>query len=225
MKEKVYYDYIFILPGNTFSRNFLMCWSKTLEYLRDKSYMYITGYSSIVSRTRNSLLSQSQFSDLGIVGPTSLQSTKIFGDNIECKKVIFIDSDIVWNINDIDSLINSEHDIINGFYQIADLNTSSLISNDKTHFLTIEEIEQYNNPFEVYSSGLGFTACSFEVLKQLKYPWFKIEEEVFTDNGIEYQSAMGEDTYFFLKIKELGYKIMADPKIKVGHEKLRILNF
>jgi hypothetical protein len=224
MKEKQYYDYIFILPGNTFSRNFLMCWSKTLEYLQGSSYMYITGYSSIVSRTRNSLLSQSQFSDFGTVGPTSFQPTTIFGDAISCKKVIFIDSDMVWSVEDIDNLINSEHEIINGFYPIVDFNTSSLISADKTHFLTMSEIQKHKKPFEVYSSGLGFTACNFDVLKQLEYPWFKVEESIFEHDGVNYQTAIGEDTYFFLKIKELGYKIMADPNIKIGHEKLRVLS-
>jgi hypothetical protein len=57
----------------------------------------------------------------------------------------------------------------------------------------------------------------------IKYPWFDVEETIVSEGNKKYQKTIGEDIYFFNKIKNAGYKIFADPSIKVGHIKTNIL--
>ena len=55
----------------------------------------------------------------------------------------------------------------------------------------------------------------------MPYPWFAPKMQVF-ESG-EVQDMCGEDVSFCLDAKEAGFDIWCDPRIRVGHEKQRII--
>jgi len=70
-----------------------------------------------------------------------------------------------------------------------------------------EHIMDYpiNHPFEVDAAGTGVMLVRTEVFKKVPEPWF------FSN------TSLGEDIWFCLQAKKLGFKILCDPRIKVGH--------
>lgn len=205
-----YVDYVFLLPGNTFSRQFLNSWSQTLTALSELgvTYRWYVDYTPIISLTRNRLLGYSGSSS---VGPKL--STTVFEGKLNCKKVMFIDSDIVWSVSDIFKLLTNTEPVIGGAYVTADKYHIAALQDGRTmniHDLTGDLIP-------VTSMGLGFVACAFEVVKDLKYPWFSVIENM---DG----SRVTEDVYFFNRVKSAGYTPYLDSSIRLGHIKDEVLN-
>lgn len=72
---------------------------------------------------------------------------------------------------------------------------------------------------ECNGMGMGFTLYKMDIFKdkRLKKPWFKTVNEV-SENGV----GMGtQDLYFFGKIRDLGYKVCVDTRVRVGHMDLK----
>lgn len=229
MNNKDYADYVFLIPGKEFSKNFICSWTDTLVYLYENNYTFkvLFSYCPVISTLRNQMLSRSfltgnNSSDVGSIS----SSVSVFNNELFCKKIIFIDSDMVWKVEDIDRLIKSEYDVVAGLYTLSDGKTISAIKKDSDIFITKKELNKIKNPFPIKSAGLGFVACTYEILSQVEYPWFfNIDDMVFNENENKYLPiTVGEDIAFFAKLSMLGdkYKIMADPLIKVGHEKSTI---
>ena len=78
-------------------------------------------------------------------------------------------------------------------------------------------------PFTVDYSGFGWVMIKNGVFEneKLVYPWFAPKMQVF-ESG-EVQDMCGEDVSFCLDAKEAGYEIWCDPRIRVGHEKTRVI--
>ena len=55
----------------------------------------------------------------------------------------------------------------------------------------------------------------------MEYPWFAPKMQVFESGDV--QDMCGEDVSFCLDAQEAGYEIWADPRIRVGHEKTRVI--
>ena len=55
----------------------------------------------------------------------------------------------------------------------------------------------------------------------LEYPWFAPKMQVFESGGV--QDMCGEDVSFCLDAKEAGIETWCDPRIRVGHEKTRVI--
>lgn len=62
---------------------------------------------------------------------------------------------------------------------------------------------------EVDGTGFGCVLLSTEVLKAIEKPWFK-----FIVDG---ETKVGEDFYFWAKVKDAGYRIFVDCDVKIGH--------
>lgn len=216
MKEA---DYVFLFPGNTFSLQFVNCWSQTLVFLNKLGIKAMAkfAYSPVITEVRNMLLSQD------IDGNESTDDTKIFGGNLKFKKVVFIDSDIIWTIDNIHRLLLCDKDVVCGVYPLADQFRTS-ISEEKTGFITVDDFRARpkDSLIELDFGGLGFTACSYDALSSLSYPFFDL---VNLPKVIHNTSIEGEDTLFFRKLRQNGFKAYADPAIVVGHMKPVVLTF
>lgn len=224
--NKGYSDYIFLLPGKHFSGEFLNSLLVTINYLNDNNHSYyiINGYSPIITSVRNGLLSNFSLDSMnGKRAELNRLPVKIFNDQIFCKKIIMIDSDIIWNLDDIKKLIYAKQDIICGTYLLGDGVNSSVKKYVDKPFFTSEELKNEKEIFEADSSGLGFVAIDFNVIKDIEYPWFMVEENIVEVDGKKYQKTIGEDVYFFNKLKSAGYKVSIDPSIKLKHEKTRYI--
>lgn len=85
---------------------------------------------------------------------------------------------------------------------------------------TLESISKRNKPFCVDYIGGGWMMVAKGVFESMEYPWWGPKLQTF-ENGV--QDFCGEDVSFCLDAKELGIDILVDPRIRVGHEKTRIL--
>lgn len=207
MSEHV--DYVFLLPGHSFSRQFLNSWSQTLVALSELgiTFKWYTDYTPIISLTRNRLL--------GYAGPTLIDkklSTTVFQGQLTCNKVVFVDSDIVWSVNDFLQLLASGEDVVGASYVTS--NRYSVAALQDPYTLNIHDLTGELIP--VTSMGLGLVVCSFEVLQQMSYPWFSVVEH---EDG----SRVTEDVYFFNKVRELGYTPYLHSGVRVGHVKDLVL--
>lgn len=85
---------------------------------------------------------------------------------------------------------------------------------------TLETMEKRKKPFSCDYVGFGFVLVAKGVFENMVYPVFGPKLQVY-DNGI--QDFCGEDVGFCLDAKDLGIKIMVDPSVRVGHEKMVVL--
>ena len=88
---------------------------------------------------------------------------------------------------------------------------------------TLETIQKRKKPFTVDYAGFGWLLIQKGVFedKNLPYPWFAPKMQVFESGNV--QDMCGEDVSFCLDAKEAGYEIWCDPRIRVGHEKTRVI--
>ena len=86
---------------------------------------------------------------------------------------------------------------------------------------TVESISKRKKPFTVDYTGFGWVLIKKGVFENLEYPWFAPKMQVFESGAV--QDMCGEDVSFCLDAIEKGYEIWCDPRIRVGHEKTRII--
>ena len=129
--------------------------------------------------------------------------------------------------------------IVSGWYCTEDGRTTSVAHwLDETSFSnnggvmdheTLETIQKRNKPFTVDYAGFGWLLIEKGVFedfdengkKKMPYPWFAPKMQVFESGTV--QDMCGEDVSFCLDAKEAGYEIWCDPRIRVGHEKTRVI--
>ena len=161
---------------------------------------------------------------------------------------LWIDSDIVfdtnkfWQLCDLACPAEAENEdgsidddkcrkITAGWYATEDGKTTSV-----AHWLeeedfrknggvmnheTVESISKRKKPFTVDYTGFGWVMIKHGVFEQLPYPWFAPKMQVFESGAV--QDMCGEDVSFCLDAIEEGMDIWCDPRIRVGHEKSRII--
>jgi hypothetical protein len=88
---------------------------------------------------------------------------------------------------------------------------------------TLESISKRRKPFTVDYTGFGWVLIENGVFEheEMKYPWFAPKMQVFESGAV--QDMCGEDVSFCLDAKEAGFEIWCDPRIRVGHEKTRVI--
>ena len=146
---------------------------------------------------------------------------------------LWIDSDIVFDTEKFYLLVYMDKDIAAGWYCSEDGKTTSI-----AHWLeeddfrnnggvmnheTIETMSKRRKPFTCDYTGFGWLLIKNGVFEHegLPYPWFAPKMQVF-ESG-EVQDMCGEDVSFCLDAKEAGFEIWCDPRIRVGHEKQRVI--
>ena len=128
--------------------------------------------------------------------------------------VLMVDSDIIIPETALDYLLENPVDICTGFFprkntNIKELELFKLGTKDYINRFMYDEI-QSNERIEIKGCGFGCILINVNVLKNLKYPWFKY---VVYDSG----AFLSEDLYFCTEARNAGYKIYADPRVRCGH--------
>ena len=163
---------------------------------------------------------------------------------------LWIDSDIVfdsnkfWQLCDValpasaideegNEIEGEDHPISAGWYSTEDGKTTSV-----AHWLEeddfrnnggvmnhemVDSIQNRKSSFTVDYTGFGWVMIRKGVFenKKMKYPWFAPKMQVFESGAV--QDMCGEDVSFCLDAIEAGYEIWCDPRIRVGHEKTRVI--
>ena len=219
---------IVALPGREYSGTFLMNWSQTLVVLIQKGYTVkvVNEYSSFVS-----------FSRMKTLGLDVLRGAeqKPFGETYDYDVWLTIDSDIVFKPEQVIELIEDtdKYPVISGLYRMADLKHYAAVKDwDVEYFKTrgsfkfigINELDRRRKYLKVAYNGMGFFACRREVLEKLKYPYFNyplIEME--GEDGKLIRDMCSEDVAFCKNIKDAGYDIIVNTRMRVGHEKTLVI--
>ena len=146
---------------------------------------------------------------------------------------LWIDSDIVFNTEKFWQLVLMDKPIAAGWYLTEDGRTSSVahwleeddfknnggVMNHETN----DTMAKRRKPFTVDYTGFGWVLIKHGVFEdpKMEYPWFAPKMQRF--NSGEVQDMCGEDVSFCLDAIEVGYEIWCDPRIRVGHEKTRVI--
>lgn len=225
---------IIALPGNHFSNNFVMSWTRTLDALWKNNYevVVLSRYSSFVTFSR--------MQTLGLDvrrGPNQ----KPFDSKIEYDVWLTIDSDIVFNPEDVIEIIkNTEvHPVVSGLYLMSDMKHFACVrewdeeyfkANGSFKFVSPEEIEAFKKtseaPFmKVSYNGMGLFACKSGVIETLKYPYFdRPTQEIKDENGVVImRDICSEDVGFCKNLVDAGHSVYVNCNVRVGHEKAIII--
>ncbi len=217
---------VFCLPGRgvsyTFLKNFVtLCF----DLVHNKASIQISqDYSSMVNFARCKCLGANV-----LRGPDQLP----WDGKLKYDYQLWIDSDIVFNVEKFYQLVLMDEKIASGWYCTEDGRTTSVAHwLDEDDFKgnggvmnheTIDSISKRTKPFTVDYAGFGWLLIKHGVFedKQMPYPWFAPKMQVFESGAV--QDMCGEDVSFCLDAKEAGFRIMCDPRIRVGHEKTRVI--
>ena len=224
---------VFCLPGRGVSYQYLKAFVQLcFDIVQCGGSIQISqDYSSMVNFARCKCLGANV-----LRGPNQVP----WDGKLEYDYQLWIDSDIVFNSEKFFQLIldanpegKEEKHIVAGWYCTEDGRTASV-----AHWLeeddfrsnggvmnheTIESISKRKKPFTVDYTGFGWLLIRKGVFEHegLPYPWFAPKMQVF-ESG-EVQDMCGEDVSFCLDAKEAGFEIWCDPRIRVGHEKTRVI--
>ena len=217
---------VFCLPGRgvsyTFLKNFVtLCF----DLVQNKASIQISqDYSSMVNFARCKCLGANV-----LRGPAQLP----WDGKLKYDYQLWIDSDIVFNVEKFYQLVLMDEKIASGWYCTEDGKTTSVAHwLDEDDFKgnggvmnheTLDSIAKRKKPFTVDYAGFGWLLIKHGVFEdsQMTYPWFAPKMQIFESGAV--QDMCGEDVSFCLDAKEAGFRIMCDPRIRVGHEKTRVI--
>ena len=217
---------VFCLPGRgvsyTFLKNFVtLCF----DLVQAKASIQISqDYSSMVNFARCKCLGANV-----LRGPDQLP----WDGKLKYDYQLWIDSDIVFNVEKFYQLVLMDEKIASGWYCTEDGKTTSVAHwLDEDDFKgnggvmnheTLDSIAKRKKPFTVDYAGFGWLLIKHGVFEdsQMTYPWFAPKMQIFESGAV--QDMCGEDVSFCLDAKEAGFRIMCDPRIRVGHEKTRVI--
>jgi GT2 family glycosyltransferase len=212
---------VFCLPGNSFSGRFLECWTDVV------SHCLKSGIRLILSRQQSCNIYYVRNMCLGadvLRGP----GQKPFDGKIDYDYLMWIDSDNLFSAAQFQRLLEHKQDIVSGLYLMEDGTHFATVKDwDEEHFakhgsfsfMTPKDVQAAQGLIEVAYTGMGFMLVKKGVFESLDYPWFRpIEKKI----GGACDFTM-EDVALCLRAREMGYRVMVDPGVRVGHEKRVVL--
>jgi choline kinase len=137
------------------------------------------------------------------------------------ERLLFIDADIEFSVNDIESLWNLDVDVAVAAYSMKRPDKPLSAWEDGK----LVEIEGRTEPFEVDYAGTGFMMIKRKVFEDLQKAHPELDHEegkvgrchAWFDCPIWNDTQMSEDYNFCRKFRDLGGKITLDPTIRLGH--------
>ena len=216
---------IFCLPGASYSGRFLQCWTNLLAELPKYkiSYGLSQHYMCNIYHVRTKCLGASI--ERGV-------NQKPFDGKVDYDFIMWIDSDMVFTPEDFFKLIDHDKDIVSGMYKMSDdVNFATVENMDEKYFeqwmhyqfMQDKDIEAKKGQlFKVDYQGMGWMLVRKNVFEKMTYPWFH-PRLLKWKNHPEWAEFPFDDVESCMRMRELGYDIWIDPKIRLGHEKTKIL--
>ena len=222
---------VFCLPGRgcsyIFLKNFVQLCFDLVQ--NGNSIQISQDYSSMVNFARCKVLGANV-----LRGPNQIP----WDGKLKYDYQLWIDSDIVFDSNKFWQLMDlavpeegEEKEIVAGWYATEDGHTTSVAHwLDEESFAknggvmnheTVESITRKKKPFTVDYTGFGWVLIKHGVFERLEYPWFAPKMQIFESGNV--QDMCGEDVSFCLDAKKAGMITWCDPRIRVGHEKMRVI--
>ena len=222
---------VFCLPGRgcsyIFLKNFVQLCFDLVQ--NGNSIQISQDYSSMVNFARCKVLGANV-----LRGPNQIP----WDGKLKYDYQLWIDSDIVFDSNKFWQLMDlavpeegEEKEIVAGWYATEDGHTTSVAHwLDEESFAknggvmnheTVESITRKKKPFTVDYTGFGWVLIKHGVFERLEYPWFAPKMQIFESGNV--QDMCGEDVSFCLDAKKAGMVTWCDPRVRVGHEKMRVI--
>ena len=219
---------IIALPGREYSGTFLKNWSQTLMTLTHRGYKIImmNEYSSFVT-----------FSRMKTLGLDVLRgATQVpFNGMIDYDVWLTIDSDIIFTPEQVIELIEDteKYPVVSGLYRMSDLQHYAAVKEwdmeyfkkyGTFEFLKVDALDTTEKYMKVAYNGMGFFACRKGVIENIKYPYFSYPLiEIETEDGKLLRDMCSEDVAFCKNLKDVGYHVIVNTSLRVGHEKMLVI--
>jgi GT2 family glycosyltransferase len=217
---------VFCLPGNTYSGSFMMSFIELLSYVSSQGAIFKVSqqYSSMVNYARCKCAG---------ADVNQGKNQKPFGD-MEYDYMLWIDSDIRFNNEMFQKLVDMDKDIASGWYAqpggassggfytpvVETMDDEFFKQHGTYQFLTTEDMSKKTEPFTVDYIGFGWVLIKQGVFESIEYPWFA-PKLMHIDKDI--QDVCSEDVAFCHDARDAGFKIWMDPTCRVGHEKTLVI--
>lgn len=204
-----------MLPGNAYTYNFFKSWTKLIADFTAKGVNFTVHniYSPVVYQGRNMMLLAGQEGNTGAI-PLNGK---------EYDYMLWLETDMVFEPEDVWKLIEVDKDIVSGAYPMGTAAPDIVVAgNDDKGRLTMSGLRKLNEVqgqtlVPIDFCGLGFVLVKQGVFEKLKYPWFwEMYAEPDDAGNIEY---LGDDFSFCNHVKKAGYVIYLHSGVMLGHEK------
>jgi hypothetical protein len=206
-------DIVILTPGHSVTAAYNKSLLKTAEEFQKRGITWAWGseYSSHVGDAREITLS-------GTKNNNPLNNIPFEG-NLQYKKLMWIDSDISWEPEDIIKLYESDKEIVTGVYLFQDGTTSSF-KEFLGRMYNYDEVLKLKELTEIKGCGFGFLCVSKGIFELMSRPWFQSVNTTINFDGKQLTfPIMGEDVSWCARAMDLGYKIWMDPSVLVSHHK------
>ena len=213
-ENKKHYNIVICTPGSNLMSNYVASLVKTIDYFNENniSYLWSNRYASHVGDAR----------EVTVGGPDpqeAFNSTPFKGE-FTYDMLMWIDSDIAWEPEQIMKLYNSDKDIVSGMYLLSDGSVTAYpeLFGPALYF---DQVINRFDLFEVTACGFGFLGVKKGIFESLSRPWFQaVIKGKKSEDGEEFLfPLMGEDMSWCVRAKEAGYNIWVDPTVRVTHHK------
>jgi len=128
-----------------------------------------------------------------------------------CSHLLFIDSDMVFDKDYLEKLLNLDRDIVGGLCVVRQEPFAPVVKkiDDDGIYRVYHGLEDGRFRSDADAIGTAFMLIKIGVFNKIKPPWFAMPP---FGEGV-----IGEDMYFCKLAKEAGYDICIDPQMIVGH--------
>jgi hypothetical protein len=211
-----HFNVLIATPGHSMQQAYVRSLVKTTYFfdMNGITWNFLTEYSSLVADAREKTIGGTAYQD-----PTDSRPGQ---GTYSYDRILWIDSDIEWEPEDVMQLLSNDVDVVSGCYMLANEEVT-VYPKVLRGGMTKEQIMAKKKPFTVRGVGFGFLAVKKGVFEKIKRPWFsQIEVEVENEETgeIEYKfPLMGEDLSWCEKVHRMGIDIWVDPLVRVNHHK------
>jgi hypothetical protein len=216
---------VFCIPGSHVSVYFMQQLVDLIDYCRDQ------GAQTKISTGTSSMVSQARINCLNGNPDRGLKQKPFSGEPYDY--IMWIDTDIQFNNECFQKLVDHDRDIVAGWYMIPDAYMGREFASSVLEpyyfneggmelgikMISIDDIKSRDQLFQCRASGLGWMLVRQGVFEKLPFPWFA--PKIVTANGVP--RLTGEDVAFCMDAQAAGFDIWVDPAIKVNHEKTVIV--
>lgn len=218
---------IFCLPGSHYSGRFLVSFTKLILTCKQ------VGINPIISQDYSSMVN---FARCKVAGASVLNGEHQvpFGGKLEYDYLMWIDSDIRFNVKDFFALLDMNRDISSGWYAqpgkatdgglytpvVEKMDNEYFKFHGSYQFLTSKDMDNLPGLTKVDYIGFGWVLIKKGVFESIPYPWFAPK---LIDLGNGLKDMCSEDVSFCQDAKKAGFDIWLNPRVRVGHEKIQAI--
>lgn len=126
--------------------------------------------------------------------------------------ILFMDYDVLPRTNTLKKLLSHDKDIISGVYPLCRNGKIGWCLSTEEPFRSMPINDLPDNIFKAKTISNGVMLVKTEVFEKIEWPYWETERSP----GVE---TKGADIYFCEKVRDAGYDLWVDPKVKCEHMK------